>query len=753
MRDLAGSLFILAGFASFLVFIPAALPWLLPPLLLFLFSLDRRRTGLSGNRQQSRCSLAFIPFASGLLIWPMRLFYWDRGDFVLRVRNLLVLAVLFAFYLLARDQRWGRRFLRRFNSLALKKRLLAIFIVAEALFILGAALLTRRGVALAGDEPHYLAISQSLARDGDLNVFNQYFRDGYKEFLDVEKLPAHGTWGRGYKKIYSYHLPGLSLTLIPFFFLKLSPPLLYFLIRAYLGLFGAALALLAYLFALRLWRSRSLAFFVTLVFTLTAPVFFYSFHVFPEVQAMLLVLGALYILLFKTGAAPPRSDGAGNSRALWAGLLLGAAIFWGVKYALFIYPLTLGFCAWWLWRRQVRPALLLLIFPLFFQALFFLYLHGAYGTFSPNAVYYGMLSPEQSAAFYETILKRITPLMRWETLLDYFFDQRDGLLLYNPFYFFALPGLLLALKNIRRYRLHLLVAAPAMLFILNHAFSTIRAGYCPQGRYLAPVAWALMLLAVIYYRESRNRAFRKAFLALPCYAFFVSAYQALEPLTLYQPTTHDTLMRTGRMFQDWSSRFIDLPSLLPSFIKTDNRDYLPNTLFLLLFVLLAVLALTRSRTGAARRAGAIVPVLVFLAAFTLSSLFPRLGTADPQRILGPRDLPCRVYFDPPAQPGGEKAAWLCRGRACRLRIETMVPLKSIELRLHNRSDRDRLAVDASLFDGAAQSRELAPRAAASILLAEPRAKRLKARYGYQIVIRARDGKGAGPAWRLGLALR
>ena len=247
-------------------------------------------------------------------------------------------------------------------------------------------------MALAGDEPHYLAISQSLARDGDLNVFNQYFRGGFKEFLDVKTLPAHGTWGKGFKKIYSYHLPGVAFTVAPFFFFKLSPPLLYFLVRSFLGLFGALLAVLVYLFGLRLWRSRSLALFATFVFTLGAPVFFYSFHLFPEVQAMLLVLGALYILLYKC-----REHGG---RCLWAGLLLGSAMFWGVKYALFIYPFTLGFCAYWLWRRKYRQALLLLVFPLLFQALFFYYLHAAYGSFSPNAVYYGMLNPEQSQALY-----------------------------------------------------------------------------------------------------------------------------------------------------------------------------------------------------------------------------------------------------------------------------------------------------------------------------------------------------------------
>ena len=147
---------------------------------------------------------------------------------------------------------------------------------------------------------------------------------------------------------------------------------------------------------------------------------------------MLLILGALYLLFFKS---------RGNDlRCLWAGLLLGSTIFWGVKYALFIYPIALGFFAYWAWKRKFRPALLLLAFPLLFQALFFYYLYHAYGSFSPNSVYYGMLSPAGTKELVETILNKITLNMRWETLLDYFFDQRDGLLPYNPFYFFAFPG-------------------------------------------------------------------------------------------------------------------------------------------------------------------------------------------------------------------------------------------------------------------------------------------------------------------------
>ncbi|HUU06740.1 MAG TPA: hypothetical protein VMZ49_12785, partial [Patescibacteria group bacterium] len=738
---LASDLSVMAGFITFFIFGGSNHLWLLPFALFLLSFLKRQKKQTYANER-----LCFFPYAAGLLIWPMRLFYWDRGDFALRIQNLLLLATLFAFFFLIRRRRLVKKFLLYFNTRTLKKRLLAIFVSAELLFILAAGVLTQRGVALVGDEPHYLAISQSLARDGDLNVFNQYFRDGFKEFLHVKKLAAHGTWGKGFKKIYSYHLPGVSLTLAPFFFVKLSPPLLYFLLRSYLGLFAALLAMLVYLFCLRLWRSRSLAFFATVVFSLTVPVFFYSFHIFPEIQAMLLILSALYLLLFKANAK--------NSHCLWAGLLLGSSIFWGVKYALFIYPICLGFFAYWLFKKNPRSALLLIVFPLLFQALFFYYLYSAYGNFSPNSVYYGMLSPEQSGAFYETILKKITLNMRWETLLDYFFDQRDGLLLYNPFYFFAFPGLLLALRNFKRYRLQLLLVLPAVLFVLNHAFSTIRAGYCPQGRYLTPVVWALLLFAVIYYRESRSPFFKKVFLSLPLYSLFVSIYQTAQPFTLYQPTTHDTLLRTGLLFQNWSNSRIDLPALLPSYVKTANHGYLPNSVMAMIFLLLVFLALTGRRSESRNWYDSLAPILVFLGIFSLSSLFPRPDLANPQRLSGPRDLPCQIYFNPAAAAGSEKATWLCSGQHVRMRIETLVPLKSVEIRIQNRSASGALEMTVALFDAATAHLSLQPGAGNQVHLDQPRYKKNKSRFSYQFDLQARkDLPRNTPAWLLGLRMR
>jgi hypothetical protein len=729
----------LAGFVTFFICGRILNLWLLLPAVFFSLSLLQFPKKASAIFDR----FCFFPYAAGLLIWPMRLFYWDRFDFANRMQNLLLLAGIFSVWLISRQHRCWGKIRCGFNALKLKKRLWLIFIISELLFIAAAATITSKGVALSGDEPHYLAISQSLARDGDLNVFNQYFRDGFKEFLPVKKLAAHGTWGKGFKKIYSYHMPGISLTLAPFFFLKLSPPLLYFVLRSFLGLFGAMLVVLVYLFCLRLWRSRSLAFFAAIVFGSTTPVFFYSFHIFPEVQAMLLILSALYLLFFKAKGR--------NSRCLWAGLLLGSTIFWGLKYALFIYPISLGFFFYWLWKKKFRPALLLMVFPLLFQSLFFYYLYSAYGNFSPNSIYYGMLSPEQAGALYETIMKKITLNMRWETLLDYFFDQRDGLLLYNPFYFFAFPGLLLAVKHFKRYRLHLLVALPAGIFVLNHAFSTIRAGYCPQGRYLTPVVWALLLFAIIYYRESRSPFFKKVFLILPLYSLFVSIYQTIIPFTLYQPTTHDTLIRPGLLFLNWSNIFCKLPSLLPSYIKTDNSGYLPNYLILALFLLL--LSLSLGKFGSRNIRGA--QFIVFLTIFSLSSLFPRPDLTAPLKMTVSHGHPGSIYFNPQPAAQIDAQTWNFSNTGnCSVLIESRLPLKNIELQLENRSGQGPLHLGIAAFDEKPSRHQLPAAGTARIDLQRPPYKKIKNRYFYQLYLQGKiPGVATVPAWLLRINLR
>src|SRR5205814_8475902 len=69
-------------------------------------------------------------------------------------------------------------------------------------------------VGLAGDEPHYLVITQSLIFDRDLKIENNHARRDYRRFYPGELRPDY--WRRGVNgEIYSIHGPGLAALPIP----------------------------------------------------------------------------------------------------------------------------------------------------------------------------------------------------------------------------------------------------------------------------------------------------------------------------------------------------------------------------------------------------------------------------------------------------------------------------------------------------------------------------------------------------------
>ena len=193
-------------------------------------------------------------------------------------------------------------------------------------------------------------------------------------------------------------------------------------------------------------------------------------------------------------------------------------------------------------------------------------------------------------------------------------------------------------------------ALPALLFVLNHAFSTIRAGYCPQGRYLAPVAWALLLFAVIYYRESRNRFFKKAFLVLPLYPLFVAAYQVVEPFTLYQPTTHDSLLRAGPDVPELEQQ-PHRPARPAPLLHQDRQPRLPAQRRVPGWSSCcwsrSPWSLCARGTGAAH--GGRSRSLFSWAFSPWPAFSPGSDMAAPRQLTGPRDLPVPGLFHPAAR--------------------------------------------------------------------------------------------------------
>jgi hypothetical protein len=717
LKSIAHKILALGGFHAFL-FTAGTGPLLITTLVIMTAVLFAKLV------YKKSCMHLLFPLASGLLFLPMKLFYWDKADYVNRINNLLLISLLLIGYMAVKEFKLLPRFIRSFTRLSLKKQCVYIFIFVEILFILSSFIITEKGVQPGGDEPHYLVVSHSIARDFDLNVFNQYARDEYREFMDVP-LAHHARVGKGFKRWFSYgHLPGLSVTLTPFFIFKIPHPLLYFLIRSYLGLFGAMLAVLVYRISLKLWKHRPLSIFVTAVFAFTTPVFFHSIHIFAELQAALLIISSLYLLLFaekKTGLT-----------VLIAGLLLSVTVFWGMKYTIFILLLSGGFFFYFIFKkREWKNAFLMVLFPVLLQVLFFYYLYNAYGNFDPMSIYNGVMTDTQKVA-YNANMEKIPLQKRVETLLGIFFDQRDGLIPYNPFYLFFFPGLIIAFQKFKTYLPHLLIAAAGFGFVFFMGYSTVRAGYCPQARYLVPAIWALMLFAVIYRNETRNRLFKQFFYTIPLYSLFVTVYQVFYPFTLYQDATHTSLIRPGLMFQQWSNAYLNIPGFLPSFVKVPgNFQYVPNILFLVLilvFVIFSLLKIPRLKLNW-------IPPVLFGLLFLLTALFPRVPRYNPILLTRGDTSPCKIYGENPFPTRAEERKFPLVGTSNKsFTVSTLEPASAFVFEFENNGSKP-FDFYISNFDRELKELKSPAGKTEKITVQSPRYKKFKNAYFYRFHIR------------------
>ncbi len=711
--ELSYKILILSGFILFFFHYSPYSPLLFIPFFLFLVSVLSKKRRVKGTYK------LFIPYSSGIFIFVMKMFYWDKFDFSRRVGNLLLISFVFFLYLVIKEKDTIRRSVKFFNERSLGSRIMILIFSSQIIFIAASSIIVLKGVELVGDEPHYLAISQSIAKDGDLNVFNQYARNEYRDFINY-RLTHHSKVGKGFKKWYSFHLPGLSFTLAPFFFFKLSNPILYLTVRIFLGFFGSALGVLIYLISLKLWKNKKLSLFVFSVFLFTTPVFFYSIHIFAELQVLLLLMLSLWFALFKENIV--RKD------FFISGFFLGLTVFWGMKYLIFIVIFSFLFIFSRIRKRDFKGGFAFALFPFLFFILFFLYLYFAYGNFSPMSVYTGIMTESQKVEYLEG-MKSIKIRNRIETLFDYFFDQRDGLIPYNPFYLFFFPGLIIAFKKFRYYFPHLMISSASFVYLLYHGYSTVRPGYCPQARYLLPVVWTLMLFSVIFYLETKNKTFKKIFIFIPLYPFFITLFQIFNPFTLYQSTTHNYLDRSGLLFQKLGNIYFDLSKGVPSFVKVDgNFKYIPNIIFIMLTIIFILLSLKKSEYFRIKY----ISTFLFILMFTLFSLFPRVPLYNPVKVKPGVGLPFLFHGNrfPKTDAVGKFVLFLPGGSDKSVTLSTIKEVEKIKLRFYGNEDSGTVKV--VNFNKIDKEVKIIAKMEKEISLTSPDYKRKKGRFYYTI---------------------
>ncbi len=317
-------------------------------------------------------------------------------------------------------------------------------------------------VDASGDEIDYLMMTQSLWREGDLDLRDNFAREDFREYVPgVHRMPA-GT-RRADRRPFPTHSSGLPFLIAPVYAAGGRPACV-----AFLAIVAAALGLLVRRLARQAGADED-ASLLAWAATVGPPVFFYTHFIYTEVVCAFAIALALHLLLSSPGPAG----------AVVAALALGALPWLHVKVAL--VSVVLGVFA--LVRLRPRARLAFALTAAAMAIVYLGYFWIIFGRPDPFALY-GSRVPKPMA--------RMTP---GRTLLGVFLDGGFGLLVYAPVFVLGLVGLPLLLGRSRRDRWAWgLTAVAVMLPVL--AWKNWW-GFSPPARFLVPLVPVLAVAAAV----------------------------------------------------------------------------------------------------------------------------------------------------------------------------------------------------------------------------------------------------------------
>ena len=425
-----------------------------------------------------------------LILWTLALPYlpWLPD----RLPLLLVLAgpirwVIVAVALVRLLLRWSRARDAMASIFAIGRR--TVFAASLAVYVVfGLWSVTANG--LGGDEPHYLVITESLLRDGDLQIENNHLRGDYRPFFPGELRPDFMQRGQN-GQIYSIHAPGLPAMLLP-----------VYAVFGYLGAvafiaFLAALTALAIFDLADLLGGRRAAVLTWLGVCLTVPFVPHSWAIFPEMPGALLAAWAsLWLLQPPDGVSPAKWALRGSALALLPWLHTKFIVL------LAIFAVGLGLR---LLRRPTR--LIALGAPMAVSCAAWLYsFYALYGRFDPEAPY----------GAYSRIYVLTSNIPHG--LLGLFFDQKFGLLVYSPLYLVTLAGVWCGLRDTKlRFATTILVTVIAAFVGSTARLYMFWGGSSAPARFFVPILPCIapfVALAIARYQSATSRALVGLWLAI-----------------------------------------------------------------------------------------------------------------------------------------------------------------------------------------------------------------------------------------------
>jgi hypothetical protein len=460
----------------------------------------------------------------------------------------------------------------------------------------------------AGDEPHYLVITQSLLRDGDLRIDDNHARRDYLEYYFSELKPDFLKRGKD-GHVYSIHAPGVSALVAPAFALGG-----YRGAAAFLLLLTAAGAGLLWWLAWRTSQDVGSAWFGWAVATTSAAVAPHAYTIYPDGASSALVLGAVWGLV---------SAARASAHALALAGLVAAVLPWlhtrnAVIAASVGAAMVLRLCARPDRRRAIASYLTV---PLVSAGAWFASFWVIYGTPNPAAPY---------GTYTQSSLQNVPA-----GLSGLLVDQQYGLFATSPAFVSAAIGLGVALLSrvadeagARRRRLALdliLVCAPYAVAVA--AYRMWWGGASAPARFLVPLLVPLGIPAAWAWRIARrpaDRAFLAALLLLGGSWTAVMTWGGEGVLAFTTRNPYGPV-------QEWVTRAVDLSGGMPAWFRSSPGQVVQLAMAWVACgfgVWLALRAVARSRESAA----ALTPPFIAAGVMAALSLGWMVSGVTPLRV-------------------------------------------------------------------------------------------------------------------------
>jgi len=450
--------------------------------------------------------------------------------------------ILFGIFLLIRKVFYGRAYdssgligklILFVENYPIKRTQVFVFLISMCLFlIIDFRVLPKCG--LTGDEPHFLIITSSIVKDGDLNLKNNYSDRNYSDFYQYD-LPPHSKVCND-TKIYSAHSIGLPVLMIPGYY--------------FAGRYGASYTMMI-LFSLltvvmfsicySVTKKKILSLGLSFLMAFTIPIVLYSAQLYAETPAAVIVALISAFLLGENKAHARRSG------FVFVWILIAFLPWIHVRYIYFsiIFLVLAGFKYK---TKDIAPAIVLsaisVLTLLFYMRVF-------YGEYSLTAQYHKI---DAGARYFI------------KGLMGNFIDSRFGLLLYSPFYIFMAAGAYVFYK--REKKLFFAWSVLVVPFIIGISlYGDWYGGMCPPLRYMLPVVPLFIVPLGILCVNCKDKIFYAIFCGLVCLSLLVKNMIVENPLLMYNDPAEKM-----KLLEYISKKYVDITFLFPTLFNPSTND-------------------------------------------------------------------------------------------------------------------------------------------------------------------------------------